>query len=74
MVDSGFRQGSCLSPSLFNVFIDMFVINLHRVGVGCNVKSLFIGCLLYADDIILMAPSLSSLQKMLNCRSITSES
>ena len=52
----------------------MFVINLRRVGVGCHVKSLSIGCLLYADDIILMAPSVSGLQKMLNCCSTTSES
>ena len=73
MVGSGVRQGSCLSPSSFNVFIDMFVVNLRRVGVGCHAKSLFIGCLLYADDIILMAPSISGLQKMLNCCSTTSE-
>ena len=52
----------------------MFVVNLRKVGVGCHVKSLFIGCLVYADDIILMAPSVSGLSKMLNCWGRTSES
>ena len=54
------------------VFINVCV-NLRRVRVGCHAKSLFIGCLLYADDII-MEPSVSGLQNMLNCCSTTSKS
>ena len=34
MVSSGVRQGSCLSPSVFNVFTNMFIINVRRAGVG----------------------------------------
>ena len=67
MVRGGVRQGSFLSSYLCNVFINMCIINLLRVGVGCHVKSLIIWCVLYADDIIPMAPSLSGLQMMLNC-------
>ena len=74
MVGSGVRQGGCLPSSLFNVIINMFVINLHRVGVGCHVKSLFIGCLFYSDDTILMAPSVSGVRKMPNCCGTTSKS
>jgi len=32
----------------------------------CHVNQLFLGCLLYADDIILLSPSVGGLQSMLD--------
>jgi len=64
-------QGSTLSSALFNLFTDAVIVSLTENGVGCWVKQTFVGCILYADDIVLLSPSLQGLQDMLNvCRTV----
>ena len=53
-------------PAIFNVFINVFIVQLKLQGIGCHVASLFIGCLLYADDLILLCPSVAGLQSVLD--------
>ena len=74
IVQSRVRQGSCLSPSLFNVFIDFFIFELRKINVGCQIFNEFVGCLLYTDDIIHLSPSINGLQSMLDVCSVTSRS
>ena len=57
-LDYGVRQGSVLSPYLFAIYLDD-IINCLAFGQ----KPLII---IYADDIILIAPSLCMLQKLLD--------
>jgi len=65
-VFSSVRQGSCLSPAIFNVFMNVFIKQLKQLGVGCHISSLFVGCILYADDLLLLSSSVIGLQAMLN--------
>ena len=64
----GVRQGCPLSPTLFDCFIDELVRRLNEAGVGIDL-AMRVGklcSLLYADDVVLMAESVSDLQKMLD--------
>jgi len=66
VVSCGVRQGGVISPGLFNVFINVFIHCLRSLQVGCHINGLFLGCLFYADDIVLLCPSVSGLQSMLD--------
>jgi len=65
-IDSGVRQGSCISPAIFYVFVNLFITRLRYLGVGCCISSIFLGWILYADDILLLSPTVSGLQNMLD--------
>lgn len=69
-VRAGVRQGGILSPILFNLYVDDLIVNLKVNGDGCHVGSRFLGCVLYADDLLLLSPSVIGLQKMLDICSI----
>ena len=60
------RQGGVLSPVLFAIYIDVLVSRLRSVNIGCILLDVYFGCLLYADDIVLLAHSLNGMQLMLD--------
>ena len=57
-------QGGILSPILFSVYVDDLIRLLQTCGLGCQVSSTFIGCIMYADDLLLLSPSDRSMQTM----------
>ena len=63
---SGVRQGGVLSPILFNLYVDPIIELLQASDLGCHIHGAYVGCILYADDIILLSASVGNLQKMLD--------
>ena len=47
-------------------FVNIFIINLRVFSVSWNVNGCYIGCLMYADDLILLLATANGLQAMLN--------
>jgi len=58
------RQGCPLSPILFNLFINDILDNCDKYGVYLDSQYCCGG--LFADDIVLVAPSKQALKKILN--------
>ena len=47
--------------------MNALITKLRSLSIGCTIKCVFLGCLLYADD-MLLCPSVKGLQPMLdNC-------
>ena len=65
-IRNGTRQGSVASPSFWAIYLNPLFEELREAGVGCRIGGLWIGMIGYADDIILLAPTRSAAQKMLN--------
>ena len=63
---NGVRQGSSASPNLFSVYIDGLFTELENSGFGCYIENQFMGVHGYADDIVLLSPQRSGLQKMVD--------
>ena len=40
-------------------------MRLRRKGIGCHLLFLFVACIMYADDICLIAPSRGAMQELL---------
>ena len=63
-VTNGVRQGGVLSPFLFSLYMDELLVTLKNNGVGCHMDHYFVGAFGYADDIILLCPSLEGMREM----------
>ena len=65
-IRNGTRQGSVASPTFWSVYLNPLFEQLREAGVGCTIGGLWMGMIGYADDIILLAPTRSAAQQMLN--------
>ena len=66
VIRAGVRQGGILSPTLFAIYMDVLINELESSGIGCKFYDNYVGCLVYADDIILLSPSQYGMQTLLN--------
>ena len=65
-ITNGTSQGSVLSPCLFSVYLDNLLKKLRLLGLDCHMGGLSVGAAGYAEYIILLAPSRTAMQQMLN--------
>ena len=59
---AGIRQGGVLSPVLFSIYVNDLLDKFAKSG--CYFKGIPLSAIMYADDIILLSPSICELQ---NC-------
>ena len=72
-LQNGVKQG-VLSPRLFNIYLDELLCRLKRSGMGRYYGNVYVGFLAYADDVVLLSPTLGSLKEMLNiCEQYSSD-
>ena len=50
----GVREGSIISPLMFNIYINDLDSLLKSEGCGCYLGNFSVGCLLFADNIMLL--------------------
>ena len=65
-IENGVRQGGILSPNLFNFYIDALSTRLNSIPAGCKIGNLMVNHLAYADDLVLLCPSLKGLQRLVH--------
>ena len=74
LTSNGVKQGGCLSPSLFSVYLNNLIVKLRNSNIGCRYRSEYMGVFGYADDLSSLCPSFSSIREMLNvCESYANE-
>ena len=54
------RQGGVLSPYLFAVYVNDIIAGVEGLNVGCVMCFVLMCIILYADDILLLAPSVNA--------------
>ena len=65
-ISNGVRQGGVASPTLFCMYLDALLERVNASAYGCHFENNCFNCLAYADDLVLLSPTLSGLQSMLN--------
>ena len=60
------KQGGVMSPLLFTIYIDVLLCRLRNSGYGCHIGNMFCGALGYADDVILLAPTVTAMNHLLD--------
>ena len=60
-ISNGIKQGGCISPTFFSVYLNGLIKKLRKNNIGCRYGSEFMGVFCYADDLSLLCPSFTSI-------------
>ena len=73
-LNNGVKQGGVISPLLFSLYLDPLLRHLEDSGKGCFMGNLCANAFAYADDIIILAPTCSSLRSLIKiCEEYSNE-
>ena len=50
-----------ISPAIWCVYMEELIARLRKLGLGCTVHGVYMGVTVYADDVVLLAPSRNAL-------------
>jgi hypothetical protein len=65
-VKNGIKQGCKISPTFFQLYINDLAVLINSLNCGVQLADVKLSILLFADDIVLIAPNAVNLQKMLD--------
>ena len=65
---NGIRQGGQLSPLLYYVYTDDLNHHLQATGLGCYLGGAWVNSPSFADDMVLLSPTVIDLQRLLEIR------
>ncbi|CAH4036168.1 unnamed protein product [Pieris brassicae] len=65
-LECGVRQGGLTSPALFNLYINELIEALGGARVGCSIDGHCMNSISYADDMVLLSPSVGALRRLLS--------
>ena len=63
---NGIREGEAASPALWAVYADGVLKVLRQSKLGCHVAGMWMGAVMYADDLALLATNRAMLSEMLD--------
>ncbi|CAH2106699.1 unnamed protein product [Euphydryas editha] len=72
-LECGVRQGGLSSPRLFNLYMNHLIDELSNSNIGCHVDGVNINNISYADDMVLLSPSISALRRLLSICQVYAE-
>ena len=59
------RQGSVLLPTIWTIYVEELISELRGKGIGCTMAGVFVGAVVFADDVALLAPNKTAMSQML---------
>ena len=65
-IPNGLKQGCVVSPTFFKIYINDLVTDINNHEAGITIDNRNISMLMFADDIVLLAPTEDKLQEMLD--------
>ena len=67
LVENGVKQGTVISPVMLCIYVDKLLCELHEGnGIGCFIGKMIFGALVYADNIVPIAPTPRAMRRMLS--------
>ncbi|KAL0870815.1 hypothetical protein ABMA27_005740 [Loxostege sticticalis] len=74
VLECGVRQGGLTSPKLFNIYMNDLIVELSSMRIGCRIDGVSINNISYADDMVLLSPTVGGLKEMLKvCETYATE-